>query len=119
MYVFMGVGLCLAINGVLVPFSEQMEHVGVLRDVDGNMTHVLHRISQHKKALASVMFSGTAKSHRANPAASLRIHTLYCTPVLLSGLSSLVLSTTEMKTLDHHYTTTLQRLQRLSLQGLR
>ena len=50
---------CVTINGVLVPFNEQMEHVGVLRDVDGNMTHVLHRISQHKKALASVMFNGT------------------------------------------------------------
>ena len=103
----------VTINGVSVPFSNQMDHVGVLRNINGNMAHVLHRIAQHKKALASIMFSGTAKSHRANPAASLRVHMLYCTPVLLSGLGSLVLSSMELKTLDHHYTTTLQRLQRL------
>ena len=103
----------VSINGVKVPFSENMDHVGVIRDKDGNMPHVLNRIAQHKKAIASVLFTGSAKSHRANPAASLRLHTLYCTPVLLSGISSLVLTKSELKALDHHYTTTLQRLQRL------
>ena len=101
------------IDGVLIPFSEKLEHVGVVRDRNGNMAHILNRISQHKKALASVLFSGAGKSHRGNPAASLRIHTLYCTPVLLSGVASLVLTRTELNILDSHYTKTLLRLQRL------
>ena len=103
----------VTIDGVLIPFSEQLEHVGVIRDKTGNMKHILNRIAQHKKALASVFFSGVAKSHRGNPAASLRIHTLYCTPVLLSGIPSLVLTKTELDILDAHYTKSLMKLQKL------
>ena len=54
-----------------------------------------------------------ARSHRGNPAASLRVNQLYAVPVLLSGLASLVLSDAELKVLDTHFKNTVQSLQRL------
>ena len=77
------------------------------------MPHILDRIAKHKRAIAAVLFTGVAKSHRGNPAASIRIHNLYCTPVLMSGLASLVLTKAEISVLDRHFTSTLERLQKL------
>ena len=103
----------ISISGVSVPFTDRLEHVGIIRDKNGNMAHILHRIAQHKKSIASILFAGAAKSHRGNPAASLRLHNLYCLPVLLSGLGSLVLSKVELDILEQHFTKTLLRIQRL------
>ena len=61
----------------------------------------------------SVLPTGLAYSHRGNPAASLRIEKLYATPVLLSGLCSLVLSETEVSMVHHEHKLSLERLQRL------
>ena len=51
-----------------------------------------------------------AKGHRANPAASLRVETVFAAPVLLSGLACLVLSRKEEKMLEQRYEVHLQRL---------
>ena len=51
--------------------------------------------------------------HCGNPAAALRVEKLYGIPVLLSGLAALVLSKTEEDSLNPHYKTSLERLQRL------
>ena len=56
---------------------------------------------------------GIGRGQRGNPAASLRVHSIYNTPVLLSGLASLVLSKDEIRLIDCHYLSTLQNLQRL------
>jgi len=77
------------------------------------MPHILNRISSHKKALASIGCAGMSLSQRVNPAANLRIHTLYAVPILYSGVASLVLKPKEFHTLANHYKTTLQQLQRL------
>ena len=60
-----------------------------------------------------VLSAGLARRHRGNPAAAVRVHSLYCTPVLFSGLASLVLNNAETKVIDSHYQNTLQNLQRL------
>ena len=103
----------VTIAGVPVKFASEAEHVGVLRSTAGNLPNILHRISSHKKSLASVTPAGLARDHRGNPAASLRVHSLYATPVLLSGLASLVLSKFEIKIIETHFKCTLQNLQRL------
>ena len=77
------------------------------------MPNILLRISKHKSALGSVLSAGLARGHRGSPAAALRVHQLYCTPVLLSGLASLVLSKAEIRVIDSHYQNTIQSLQRL------
>ena len=56
---------------------------------------------------------GIARGHRGNPKAGLHIHQLYGTPVLMSGLASLVLSPSETQIIEQHFKETLQRLQRL------
>ena len=89
------------------------EHVGVIRAVSGNLPNVVQRISAHKRAIQAVLRNGRAKSHRANPAASLKDEQIYGTPVLLSGLSSLVLTKHEEKLISHHHLTTLRNLLRL------
>ena len=103
----------IVIDGTPVEFVSEAEHVGVIRSIHGNMRNILNRIASHKKALASVGCVGMSRSQRVNPAASLRIHSLYAVPVLFSGLASLVLKASEMKTITHHYKTTVQQLQRL------
>ena len=103
----------VTIDGVTVNFVSEAEHVGVLRSSSGNLANILHRISAHKKALGAVSSAGLARGHRGNPAASLKVHQLYATPVLLSGLASLVLNKAEVKILESHFKITLQNLQRL------
>ena len=77
------------------------------------MPNILDRLSSHTKALNAVLPTGMALGHRGNPAASLRLERLYGCPVLLSGLSALVLSCLETSVIHHHHKVNLQRLQRL------
>ena len=103
----------ISIGGVPVAFADEAEHVGIIRSTEGNMPNILHRITEHKKSLGSVLSTGMARGHRGSPAAALRVHQLHCTPVLFSGLASLVLSKAEIAIIDHNYQRTLQNLQRL------
>ena len=57
--------------------------------------------------------AGLARAHSGNPAASLRVHQLYGTPKLFSGVASLVLTKSEVSVIDRHYQNTIMNLQRL------
>ena len=85
----------------------------MLRSVVGNLPSLLTRISAHKRALGAVLFTGLARSHRANPAASLRIQQLYANPVLFSDIGSLVLTNQESQVIAQHHKETISNLQRL------
>jgi hypothetical protein len=88
-------------------------HVGVLRCAEGNGPNISARLSAHRKAVFAVLHAGIAKGHRANPAASLRVETVFAVPVLLSGLASFVLTSKEEKIIGQHHKVHLQRLIRL------
>ena len=103
----------IKINGIPVKRTTEADHVGVLRSDTGNLPHIVNRIATHKSALHALMPAGIARKHRGNPAASLMLSKLYGTPVLLSGVASLVLSQAEINILDGHYLKTLQMLLRL------
>ena len=103
----------ITIDGIQVAFADEAEHVGVIRNTKGNMPNILHRISEHKKSLGAVLSTGMARGHRGSPAAALRVHQLHCTPVLFSGLASLVLNKAEIAIIANHYQRTIQNLQRL------
>ena len=100
----------LKIKDQNIDFSDQPEHVGIIRASDGNLPHLLNRICAHKKALGAVLFCGAARSHRGNLAGAVKIEKLYGMPVLFSGLASLVLSKSEENLIDQHYSRTLQDL---------
>ena len=89
------------------------EHVGIVRSANGNLPHILSRFTAHQNSMAAVMHTGMGRHHRGNPAASLRIQHVYGTPVLLSGVGSLVLSKEEIKMIDNHLNSTLQNMMRL------
>ena len=103
----------LSLHNHKIDFSNSADHVGILRSVDGNLPSVMARLSAHTKAVMAVLPAGMAYHHKGNPAASLRIERLFGTPVMLSGLSALVLSKSEISVLDHHHKVHLQRLQKL------
>ena len=97
-------------SGFGVDFVSEAEHVGILRTSEaGNMPNILSRMTAHTRALFSVLQTGIARGHHGNPAAAIRVEKLYGSPVLLSGLSSLVLSKAEQSPLDHHYKVNLER----------
>ena len=77
------------------------------------MAHIVDRISAHHRALAAVLPSGAARHHRANPTAALQLERLYASPVLLSGMASLILNSRELGVLHRHNRVTLCRLQKL------
>ena len=103
----------ITVNGKKIGFDEQAEHVGLIRSTQGNLPAILDRMVAHKKALGAVLHTGIARSHRGNPAASVRIHQLYANPVLMTGLGALVLSDSEVKMIDQHHKEVLRNLQRL------
>ena len=100
-------------NDTPINFVESAEHVGVIRSVQGNLPHILNRISSHNKALHSVLPVGLARNQRGNPAASLRVEKLYGVPVLLSGTASLILKQTEINILSTHFKKKIESLQKL------
>ena len=104
----------ISLNGEPVLFSEEAEHLGILRtSLPGNMANVLDRLSAHNKKLFSVLPAGLALGHHANPAACLLAERCYALPVLLSGLAGLVLSKAEVDIVSACYKNTLQRLMKL------
>ena len=103
----------IKVNGEPIKFTDVAEHVGVVRSVAGNLPSILTRISSHKNALGAVLHTGLARSHRGNPAASLRIQQLYANSVLFSGIGSLVLNDQECNIISQHHKETISNLQRL------
>ena len=103
----------IKINDQEIPFSDRAEHVGVVRSPEGNIPHILDRILAHKKKLGALLFTGIARSHRGNLAASVKIEKLYGMPVLFSGVASLVLLKSEIQIIDQHYKNTLSSLLKL------
>ena len=103
----------IKVYGRTIPFSNEAEHVGIIRSTLGNSPSILARISAHRNALSAVLHTGIAKGHRANPVSSVKINQLYGIPVLLSGLSTLVLTRNEVDIVDRHHCETLRRLLRL------
>ena len=101
------------IQGKKIDFSDEAEHVGIIRSIEGNIPNILNRTTSHQKAMAAKMSFGVAKKRRTNPAVGLRLELIYGTPVLMSGLSSLVLSSSELNMLDKHYKETYQNIQKL------
>ena len=104
----------ITIDDKNIQFVEEAEHVGVLRSTHGNMPNIILRISSFKGALGSVVSCGLARGSRSNSSASLRILTLYATPVLLSGLASLVLTSKEINCVDQQFKRTLQNILKIS-----
>ena len=104
----------VSMEGLRIGFSEEAEHVGILRSTGaGNMPSILSRQAAHTKAVHAVLPAGLARGHYGNPAAALRVERLFGVPVLLSGLGALVLSKTELASLDLHFKTSLESFQRL------
>ena len=107
----------LAINTVsldgqnILSYQATATHVGVVRSSHGNGPNIGART--HRRAVYSVLHFVIAKGHRANPQASLRVETVYGVSVLLSGLASLVLTSSEEKMIDQSYKVYIQRLLRL------
>ena len=103
----------IIIDGQPIEFSEEAEHVGVIRSMAGNIPHLLKRISSHQKALGATLSFGNAQKCRANPLVGLRLEKVYGAPVLMSGVSTLVLSGSELSTIDQHQKETYQNIQKL------
>ena len=103
----------ISINSQEIDFSEEADHVGTLRSVNGNLPHLQSRFTAHRKSLFAVLPAGLARAHRGNPASSIRAHQVYCSPVFLSGTTTLVLKKAEVSLLDQHLKNTLQNLQKL------
>ena len=96
-----------------IDFTEEAEHVGIIRSTSGNMPNIIERISAHSKALRAVLPAGMALHHHGNPAAGLRVEQMYAFPKLLSGLSALVLTKFEVNLISAHYKNTLQRIMKM------
>ena len=101
------------IDGEQIELVEEADHVGIVRSVHGNLVHIQTRFSAHRKQVGALLAAGLAKSHRANPTATLRAHQTYCLPVLLSGTAALVLKVSEVQLIEQYVKDTLCNLQKL------
>ena len=103
----------LVINNKTIEFTDNAEHVGIIRSTEGNLPHIQNRVSSHIKALFSVLPAGLSRNQNANPAVSLRIQSVFANPVLLSGIAPLILSDDEIGILHSHHKNILQNLLKL------
>ena len=56
------------INNNNIQFSDEAEHVGILRSVHGSLPSLLARFTAHCRAVMAVLHIGMARGHRSNPA---------------------------------------------------
>ena len=77
------------------------------------MAAIVDHMTAHKKKVFAILPAGLALCHHANTEARLGIEKLYCLPVLLSGLASLLLSKSEINAIDRYYKAYLSRLMKL------
>ena len=103
----------IIMNNEQVPFSEEAEHVGIIRSTKGNLPNIMNRINCSKTATNATLASGLARGHRSNPAACLAVLRIYGTPVLMSGLGSLVLNSKEVNLIHQHHKNTIRCMQKL------
>ena len=103
----------IIMNGEQVPFNKEAEHVGIIRSTNGNLPNIMNRIHCAKTATNATLASGLARGHRSNPAACLAVLRIYGTPVLMSGLGSLVLNNKEVNLIHQHHKNTIRCLQKL------
>ena len=96
-----------------IKFVNVAEHVGVTRSTSGNLPHIQQRIASHKKSLCGILYAGLSRRHRANPLSSLKAESTFCSPVLFSGVGSLILSRPEIETLSSYVKTTIENLLKL------
>ena len=50
----------LKLGGHRINFTSSAEHVGILRSIEGNMPHVMSRLSAHTRAIGAVLHTGMA-----------------------------------------------------------
>ena len=108
--------LCLnpvVIDSKVIEFSGEAEHVGVVRSTCGNIPNLMNRTHCSDKAINSILACGLARAHRSNPAACIRVMSLYSTPVLLSGLASLVMNQSETNIINQYHKNKLRCYQKL------
>ena len=90
----------LKVAATTITPSTQATHLRVIRTTSlSNVPAVLSQIAAHSRSLYGVMGSGLAKNHWSNPAASIRVEAMYCSPVLYNGLASLLLLKMAINTL--------------------
>jgi hypothetical protein len=103
----------IVIDDEQINFTTEAEHVGVIRSITGNVPNILNRILSSKKATNATLACGLARGHRSNPSTCLRVLQFYGIPVLMSGVSSLVLNPSEVNMIHQHHKNTVQGLQNL------
>ena len=103
----------LQIGDVPIEFVNTAEHVGVLRSVSGNLPHIHQRIVNHRGSLAKIRSMGMSRRHRANPIAALRAENIFATPILFSGMASLLITKAESDVLALHVKETTESLLKL------
>ena len=81
----------ITISDKVIPLSHTADHVGIVRNSTSISPHILDRISAHKKANAILKYAGSGGNNRTSLLASIRAEQCFCTPVLLSGMASLVI----------------------------
>ena len=63
----------ISLHGEQIPFSQEAEHLGIIRSSSGNLPNLVERFSAHRKKLFSVLPAGLALHHNANPVAALKV----------------------------------------------
>ena len=103
----------ISLSNTLIPLSDRAEHVGVIRQSSEIFPHILSRITAHKKATYLIRYASCSSTNLTNLYANIRAEMCFCTPVLLSGLPSLKINTTNMNILDNYYKGSLKKILRL------
>ena len=104
-----------AVDGVSVPVSSEATHLGIVRSGhhSSNLPALLSQIAAHSRSLYGVLNLSMAKNHRTPPSTSMRIESVFFSPVLFSGLSPLIFTKPEINTLNVYTSKVLRQLMKL------
>ena len=105
----------MSLSNTNILLSNRAEHVGVIREWSDIFPHILNRITAHKKASSLIRFLSSSHTNVTNLWAHICAEICFCTPILLSGLSTLAIDNTSMNYIDTYYKGSLKRTLRLPM----
>ena len=103
----------VSLSNTKIQLSDRAEHVGVIRESTDIFPHILNHITAHKKASSLIKFSSSSNTNVTSLWAHIRAEMCFCTPILLSGLSSLIINNTNMNYLETYFKGSLKKILRL------
>jgi len=96
-----------------LPITKLLTHLGLKRPLQNPSADIIEKISTARRCLYAHLSAGIHGTNGVSPAVSRRVIQMKITPVLLSGLEAVILTSNERRQIDVFFNQCIRNLQAL------